>query len=1603
MLIGALLMLASRRSKAALMNIEFNRIDLAFVDFNVALDTLINTIPNHREYPTWVTRPSNPLSDFKKLRGDMMKHMDRMDEIKKIIVADNIENDTPPPSLNDISATTKSPSPIPSEEQKPVVNDPPAPLDIKHPPPRPAKPKDLQNYHSATDRPPSRGERGAATNGDTQAPKTNSTDLLKERFEKLRQAGGPGSNFSRTTPEPANLRKRLLKPTVSTDVDPLPRPPEPTYSPIRQYPDGSTYFPANSESQPRPLVRASSSTSLDNYRPNNSAQAPAAVPKPSAPLHSLNTGDTTISAERLSEYLISMSALVIDVRERSEFDQGHIFSRDIICIEPTALRDNMSAEQLEDALSLSPDKELTMFKRRHEYDYVVYYDQSTAALNSYQRGTDKPAQRALKVLVQAIYDLAYQKQLKNPPKLLVGGLDAWIEYNGHTSLIQTDASQKVARLSRTGAKTTATSHSTLAARRKERARAALPGQVLPDAERSELMASAQPINQEEEAQWIARLKRENTALTIKNPLAGESGDVKSRNRAASLITIDFERSPDIEEFFQRFPAIGKDHVDGLSSFVGEDTVPQSAAYPTLPVLGSAQKTAASPAPSVHEEQERPPSEQSMPAPTRTPPPVPQLPPPVPAKEPAETTLARRNTIIDHMFHGFTDVQNPQFHPIAPPSPLRPPPAVPKKSYSGVSERHQPQAPALDPITSPFIAPVTPSGFGTTGLKNLGNTCYMNSIIQCMSGTVPLARYFLSGSYRLHINRENRLGSRGIFAEAFANLNRNLWEETYAFVSPVTIKDISGRLNSQFRGRDQQDAQEYLEFFLDYLHEDLNANAGKPKLRDLTEHEERCRESLPVQLASYYEWERYTHTNLSMIVKWFQGQFRSQLKCLKCGHTSTTYSPFMYLSLPIPASAKGGSGGCTLKDCMDEFTKEEILDGDDAWHCPICKKPRRASKQLSISRMPIVLIIHLKRFSSHGMWRDKVNTMVNFGKSVDLTKYVPAPLDPDNMPGGKAPPATSDTTPPFHYSLYAVTNHYGSLTSGHYTAFVRVSGGSSGGGGQVGAGSVWHRFDDTKATKMENDDVVTRAEVLVDQLRLIVALRLLASLLLEPQPLIEGVVQLGVGVYDFLLAHECLEALTETALIAMVLGERGHHLRVSGDEGRRNTRLLDELADELVQHTRVGQRRRALDLELLEQISKELVGLHGVQLVAGRELLARRLLQLGHHLDAAPRPLPVDFVHFAGLRVELGAITAGDVLDEAGNELLCQVHDVVDVRVRPVELAGGEFRVMCQVDALVSELAADFVDALETTDDQHLEVEFWGDTHEEVHVELVMVRDEWLSGGTAGDGVHHGRFDFDKFPVVEELADVCYHLGASDEGLAGTLVHDQVEVSLAVAGLLVLEAEVLGGEHVQGGREEGDLADKDGEFAGGSCILCTLGVCVAGETDNADNVTTTEMLVLGGEFGAGGIGEVGNSLDAVAVAADFIEAELVAEGAVGVDSAGDSYLDVGSLFTGLEVCMGGEEVGDVILDVELVRFSLFRALVDQADLLLHRFDDAASLLSFLLWTHNYIAGQSKSRHLLALGLLLLAQLEPLLEFGLGDHLAGGLIEVEVGDAFCWRGT
>ena len=264
----------------------------------------------------------------------------------------------------------------------------------------------------------------------------------------------------------------------------------------------------------------------------------------------------------------------------------------------------------------------------------------------------------------------------------------------------------------------------------------------------------------------------------------------------------------------------------------------------------------------------------------------------------------------------------------------------------------------------------------------------------------------------------------------AQLIQSLWSQQYSFLAPVTFRDAICRFAPQFKGSDQHDSQEFLAFLLDGLHEDLNLVVQKPPPIEFTPEREAELEALPTQIAAEREWNIYLRRDDSIIVRLLQGQYRSRLRCLTCGTTSTTYNTFMYLSLPIPTGK--GITQVTLGQCLSLFTQPEILDGDDAWNCSKCKRPRRATKELTISRLPAILLIHLKRFSFTPPFTTRIDSQVSFPiRGLDMTSYMPAPLDTatKRQYSSVAGSALDDPPPPI-YDLHAVSNHFGSLSSGH---------------------------------------------------------------------------------------------------------------------------------------------------------------------------------------------------------------------------------------------------------------------------------------------------------------------------------------------------------------------------------------------------------------------------------------------------------------------------------------------------------------------------------------------------------------------------------------------
>ncbi|CAN6362928.1 unnamed protein product [Urochloa humidicola] len=185
-----------------------------------------------------------------------------------------------------------------------------------------------------------------------------------------------------------------------------------------------------------------------------------------------------------------------------------------------------------------------------------------------------------------------------------------------------------------------------------------------------------------------------------------------------------------------------------------------------------------------------------------------------------------------------------------------------------------------------------SPLGLTGLLNLGNTCYMNSAIQCLVHTPQFTRYFCE-DYHREINRQNPLGNVGELALAFGELLRKLWAPGgRAPVSPRPFKTRLSRFASQFSGYNQHDSQELLAFLLDGLHEDLNRVKHRPYINSV-DADGRSDE----EVADEY-WANHIARNNSIIVDVCQGQYKSTLVCPVCGKVSVTFDPFMYLSLPL---------------------------------------------------------------------------------------------------------------------------------------------------------------------------------------------------------------------------------------------------------------------------------------------------------------------------------------------------------------------------------------------------------------------------------------------------------------------------------------------------------------------------------------------------------------------------------------------------------------------------------------------------------------------------------------------------------------------------------
>ncbi len=388
-----------------------------------------------------------------------------------------------------------------------------------------------------------------------------------------------------------------------------------------------------------------------------------------------------------------------------------------------------------------------------------------------------------------------------------------------------------------------------------------------------------------------------------------------------------------------------------------------------------------------------------------------------------------------------------------------------------------------------------------GLCNLGNSCYLNCVLQVLGATGGVREHFVVGAGiggasdeehgRVRGQRGRGRGGRGrgrghgrerMLSAALRDFFRDVHSTGPAEepVKPAGLLQAVSALHSRYARRAQQDAHEMLRQLLEGLRIEMSGGTASGAMGG---------GAVGADGAARGD---------TLIDELFGGETRSTVVCLSCGHVSCSHEPFLDLSLPIPRKAEraaavapsngvaAGSVGVLAKppseltapheqlhlaSCLQAYCAPEALRGDNAYACGVCETAAKARaakaggaaatpltrqpalRWLQLSSVPRFLTLHLKRFYSVDGEMCKLDEHVPFPETLDLDAFTCAAAAPPThvaQLGGGGTRATM--------RLYALVEHQGSFSGGHYIAYVRL-------------GEVWYRMSDSRVTEVSEAEVL----------------------------------------------------------------------------------------------------------------------------------------------------------------------------------------------------------------------------------------------------------------------------------------------------------------------------------------------------------------------------------------------------------------------------------------------------------------------------------------------------------------------------------------------------
>ena len=313
-----------------------------------------------------------------------------------------------------------------------------------------------------------------------------------------------------------------------------------------------------------------------------------------------------------------------------------------------------------------------------------------------------------------------------------------------------------------------------------------------------------------------------------------------------------------------------------------------------------------------------------------------------------------------------------------------------------------------------------------GLANVGNTCYLNSVIRALSFSKPFVEYFGTEVWKEHAHSDRK---GHMLANETSTLITALAEPGTKLIVPTgfvkAFIEFAGKINETIRYGAQADAPEAILILMDGLHMQVAREvhmdiSGEAKNEDQAE-----------LIKSLESWSAFYSKEYSALIEKFYGQTQTKVVCENCKACSTRYEPWGILKAAIPGAETQGSPAPTLYECVASVLEVEKID---VFECAACKVRGPASRSDSISRFPQYLILALKRFTNTGA---KVRARIPYDEdNIDLSQW-------RSWPNIQAPPV---------YRVTSTIEHLGGSQGGHYCMRTRDPSGE------------WLVYDDARIEK-----------------------------------------------------------------------------------------------------------------------------------------------------------------------------------------------------------------------------------------------------------------------------------------------------------------------------------------------------------------------------------------------------------------------------------------------------------------------------------------------------------------------------------------------------------